>query len=361
MALLKADQIALDDALVGHCLTDLDWKCNLAFQVTADASRDSTCRKFWVLLMLQFDLRNSIIWTVTFSSSSVLVGNNSSKTKDARRKYNTDAIPKQKPPMPPMENKSGKEKTKDYRVETISEADLKEITPGVPDCPDYDSEDDSLGNQMSEDVEQLLDDDDDEHDDYKKAQDDDDEELMESDNDDDDFVVQSSTTHEQYVKESKGCKKRLQRDRGSREMRKSRYHMTIFLRWEEIKHDKNLVDTLDTLSMRDMEIDFNPSDIETNNPVPDPRMFNVPLGNDDSISRSFSMTISNPLFEFDDNFTLRVDNKIVDEEFEDLCSLDPPKSTPFIDESTLLITPLPDSKHTCLRDVERFDPFFSLT
>ncbi|GJZ12454.1 hypothetical protein Tco_0547684 [Tanacetum coccineum] len=81
---------------------------------------------------------------------------------------------------------------------------------------------------------------------------------------------------------------------------------------------------LDTLSMRDMEIDFNPSDIETNNPVPDLRMFNVPLGNDDSISRSFSVTISNPLFEFDDNFTLRVDNKIVDEEFEDLCSLDAP-------------------------------------
>ncbi|GKC21158.1 hypothetical protein Tco_1023308, partial [Tanacetum coccineum] len=30
-------------------------------------------------------------------------------------------------------------------------------------------------------------------------------------------------------------------------------------------------------------------------------------------------------------------------------------------ESTLLVTPLPDPKQICLREVERFDPFFSLT
>ncbi|PWA26092.1 hypothetical protein CTI12_AA628280 [Artemisia annua] len=90
-------------------------------------------------------------------------------------------------------------------------------------------------------------------------------------------------------------------------------------------------------------------------------MSDEPLGNSDSMSRSFDVTISNPLFEFDDNFTLRIDNKIFDDEFEDLCSLDPPKSTPLIDESTLLVTPLPVSKQICLREVERFDPFFSLT
>ncbi|GKA58995.1 hypothetical protein Tco_0758308 [Tanacetum coccineum] len=47
-----------------------------------------------------------------------------------------------------------------------------------------------------------------------------------------------------------------------------------------------------TLSTGDKEIDFNPSDLETIDPVPDPRMFDVPLGNDDSISRSFDVTIS---------------------------------------------------------------------
>ncbi|GJS18801.1 hypothetical protein Tco_0413273 [Tanacetum coccineum] len=44
---------------------------------------------------------------------------------------------------------------------------------------------------------------------------------------------------------------------------------------------------LDTLLFGDREIDFNPSDLETIDPVPDPRMFNVLLGNDDLISRSF--------------------------------------------------------------------------
>ncbi|GKA77490.1 hypothetical protein Tco_0783951 [Tanacetum coccineum] len=48
-------------------------------------------------------------------------------------------------------------------------------------------------------------------------------------------------------------------------------------------------------------------------------------------------------------------------DLEDISSLDPPESTPVIDESTLLVTPLPDSKEISLREVERFDPFFSLT
>ncbi|GKA35908.1 hypothetical protein Tco_0722399 [Tanacetum coccineum] len=120
-------------------------------------------------------------------------------------------------------------------------------------------------------------------------------------------------------------------------------------------------ENLDTLSTGDREIDFNPSDLETIDPVPDPMMFDVPLGNDDSISRSFNVTISNPLFDFDDNYSLIIDNKNFDDDFEDLCSLDPLKSIPLIDESILLVTPLPDPKQICLREVERFDPFFSLT
>ncbi|GJV32419.1 hypothetical protein Tco_1392819 [Tanacetum coccineum] len=49
------------------------------------------------------------------------------------------------------------------------------------------------------------------------------------------------------------------------------------------------------------------------------------------------------------------------DEFEDISSLDPPESTPVIDESSLLVTPLLDPKQICLREVERFDHFFSLT
>ncbi|GKF33121.1 hypothetical protein Tco_0106321, partial [Tanacetum coccineum] len=48
-------------------------------------------------------------------------------------------------------------------------------------------------------------------------------------------------------------------------------------------------------------------------------------------------------------------------DLEDISSLDPPESTPVINESTLLVTPLPASKQFSLREVERFDPFFSLT
>nr|GEV07331.1 NAC domain-containing protein [Tanacetum cinerariifolium] len=118
---------------------------------------------------------------------------------------------------------------------------------------------------------------------------------------------------------------------------------------------------LDTLSMGDREIDFSPRDIETNDLIPGLRMFNVPLGNDGSVSRSFDVTFSNPLFDFNDDYTLCYDNPLIDEEFEDISSLDPPESTLVIDESSLLVTPLPDRKQICLREVERLDPFFTLT
>ncbi|GJR60512.1 hypothetical protein Tco_1502674, partial [Tanacetum coccineum] len=123
----------------------------------------------------------------------------------------------------------------------------------------------------------------------------------------------------------------------------------------------NLIDTEESdddteiLSSRDTKIEFNPSDIENNDLVPDLRMFNVPLGNDDSISSSFYATISNPLFDFDDYFTLRIDNKFFDDDFEDLYSLDPTKLTPLIDASILLVTALPETKQICLREVDRFD------
>ncbi|GJZ24683.1 hypothetical protein Tco_0562142 [Tanacetum coccineum] len=90
------------------------------------------------------------------------------------------------------------------------------------------------------------------------------------------------------------------------------------------------------------------------------RMSDEPLG-DDSKPRSYDVTFSNPLFDFNDDYTLCYDNLIFDKEFEDISSLDPPELTPVIDESTLLVTPLPDSKEISLREVERFDPFFSLT
>ncbi|GJZ39633.1 hypothetical protein Tco_0586196 [Tanacetum coccineum] len=70
-------------------------------------------------------------------------------------------------------------------------------------------------------------------------------------------------------------------------------------------------------------------------------MSDEPLG-DDSKPRSYDVTFSNPLFDFNDDFTLCNDNPIFDEEFEDISSLDPPELTPVIDEPTFLVTlPLP--------------------
>ncbi|GKC44599.1 hypothetical protein Tco_1062321 [Tanacetum coccineum] len=117
-----------------------------------------------------------------------------------------------------------------------------------------------------------------------------------------------------------------------------------------------------------MEIDFNPSrDIEelepliADDPVPVPRVFDAPLGNSDSVPISYDVTFSNPLFDFNNDFTLCNDNPLFDEEFKDISSLDPPESTPVINESSLIVIPLPDPKQICLREVERFNPFFSLT
>nr|GEY08750.1 NAC domain-containing protein [Tanacetum cinerariifolium] len=56
-----------------------------------------------------------------------------------------------------------------------------------------------------------------------------------------------------------------------------------------------------------------------------------PLG-DDSKPRSYDVTFSNHLFNFNDDFTLCNDNPLFDEEFRDISSLDLPESTPVIDE-----------------------------
>nr|GEV85311.1 hypothetical protein [Tanacetum cinerariifolium] len=133
------------------------------------------------------------------------------------------------------------------------------------------------------------------------------------------------------------------------------------------------------------------------------RMFDEPLG-DDLKLRSYDVTFSNSLFNFNDDFTLRNDNSLFDEEVEEISSLDPLISAPLnyeplgnpnsvsrsletndlileeltveigLDDSiqteindvlpkksTLLVTPLPDYEHIFLKEVERFYPFFSLT
>ncbi|GJS17261.1 hypothetical protein Tco_0411733 [Tanacetum coccineum] len=156
-------------------------------------------------------------------------GTSPPRQKEARRKLNM-MHPKQKPPTAPKEKKSGKRKQKTTELENISEADLTEaeqlkiaikrsrqethsshasgsgadegtgVKPGVPDAPEYDSEDDISWKSSDDDQDDENDqEDDDAHDDDKKAEDDDDEELTESDNDGDDFVHPKLTTHDEEI------------------------------------------------------------------------------------------------------------------------------------------------------------------
>ncbi|GJT25807.1 hypothetical protein Tco_0895744 [Tanacetum coccineum] len=142
------------------------------------------------------------------------------KTKGSKKKADTDTTTKLKPPTVPKEKKektSGKGKQKTTELENISEAVLTEaeqlkiitkrsrkethsshasgsgadegtgVTPGVPDAPDYDSEDDISWKSSDDDQ------------DDEKAQDDDDEEQTESEDDGDDFIHPKLTTHDDEI------------------------------------------------------------------------------------------------------------------------------------------------------------------
>ncbi|GJX62435.1 hypothetical protein Tco_0295335 [Tanacetum coccineum] len=78
-------------------------------------------------------------------------------------------------------------------------------------------------------------------------------------------------------------------------------------------------------------------------------MSDEPLGND-SKPRFYNVTFSNPLFDFNDDSTLWYDNPLFDEEFEDISSLDPPKTSsarilmiPTLLSRLSTVTPLSDS------------------
>ncbi|GJW57084.1 hypothetical protein Tco_0103815 [Tanacetum coccineum] len=135
------------------------------------------------------------------------------KTKGSKKKADTDTITKIEASHCPQRKEVWKRKAEDYRKKILiallasgSGADEGTgVTPGVPDAPDYDSEDDISwkSSDNDQDDEQAQDDedadkndvnetkqddeDDDEHDDNETYQNDDDEEQTESDDDDDSF------------------------------------------------------------------------------------------------------------------------------------------------------------------------------
>ncbi|GJS34946.1 hypothetical protein Tco_0533328 [Tanacetum coccineum] len=150
--------------------------------------------------------------------------------------------------------------------------------------------------------------------------------------------------------------------------------------FEDINIDLLLGEHLDTLLTGDREIDFNTSrDIEelerllADDPLPVPRVFDEPLGNSDSMSRSSenSDLFDELIAEFclDDSIPTEIDDRYHDSKgdilyFKKLLNEDTSSNvspTLLPTESSSLDLPLPDLKQICLREVERFDPFFSLT
>ncbi|GJZ44126.1 hypothetical protein Tco_0591381 [Tanacetum coccineum] len=142
---------------------------------------------------------------------------------------------------------------------------------------------------------------------------------------------------------------------------------------EEI--DLLLREHLDTLSTGDREIDFNPSrDIKelerllANNPIPIPKVFDEPLGNSDLMSSLLEELIAE--IGLDNSIPTGIDDGYYDSEgdilyFEQLLDEDT-----FSDlsleallptKSSSLVLPLPDFKQVYLKEVARFNPFFSLT
>ncbi|GJZ28660.1 reverse transcriptase domain-containing protein [Tanacetum coccineum] len=70
-------------------------------------------------------------------------------------------------------------------------------------------------------------------------------------------------------------------------------------------------ESTDTFLMGDEEIELNYHE-DIDDLVPIPRAFEKPLDSLDLISETFDMTITNPLFDFDSEFTLNSDNSIFD-------------------------------------------------
>ncbi|GJX17016.1 retrovirus-related pol polyprotein from transposon TNT 1-94 [Tanacetum coccineum] len=156
------------------------------------------------------DIRNSESYKEYYAIAS---GKIPPKTKASKKKADSDAPTKLKPPTIPKEKKEkksrkGKYYTKRSRKKNTascsgSGADKRNcVSPGVPDAPDYDlvddiswrsSEDDQADDKNNDDENAQ---DDDKNDDDENAQDDDDEAQTESEDDGDDFIHPKLTTHD---------------------------------------------------------------------------------------------------------------------------------------------------------------------
>ncbi|GJY76647.1 hypothetical protein Tco_0481763 [Tanacetum coccineum] len=136
---------------------------------------------------------------------------------------------------------------------------------------------------------------------------------------------------------------------------------------EDDKFIKSSVDDL-VLILRESELTLDSTDLECSMPVDPPLPctdvlgdaivdIDLPLGEHlDTLSTGDREVNFNPCRDIEE-----LESLVVDDPVPVPRGSGPPESTPVIDESSLLVTPPPASKQLSLREVERFDPFFSLT
>ncbi|GJT74966.1 hypothetical protein Tco_1041691 [Tanacetum coccineum] len=139
------------------------------------------------------DIRNSESYKEYYAIAS---GKIPLKTKGSKKKADTDAITKQKPPTVPKEKKEktsrkGKQKAKDGSG--VDEG--TGVTPGVPDAPDYDS-DTEISWKSSDDIqddEKAQDnEDEDKNDENETTHDDEDDDISSSDDEDSDNEIEGT-------------------------------------------------------------------------------------------------------------------------------------------------------------------------
>ncbi|GKD70128.1 hypothetical protein Tco_1324218 [Tanacetum coccineum] len=161
------------------------------------------------------DIRNSESYNKYYAIAS---GKIPPKTKGSKKKADTDATTKQKPPT--IITKRNRKETHSSHASGSGADEGTGVSPGVPDAPDYESDDDiswksseddqdndknvdDKNDQDDEDDDKNADDenaqddeDDEKNDDDENAQDDDDEAQTESEDDGDDFIHPKLTTHD---------------------------------------------------------------------------------------------------------------------------------------------------------------------
>ncbi|GJR05156.1 hypothetical protein Tco_0528140 [Tanacetum coccineum] len=220
-------QIENKNTKKGNAINKVNWhyaRDDLIFTMINVISRNEDTQLYGAILPIELTNKDIRISESDKEYHAIASRKIPSKMKGSKKKANTDTSTKMKPPTVPKDKKEkksgkGKQKLKEFRDNLYAVFDIAEqlkiitkrsrkethsshasgsgvaegtgVIPGVPDAPDYDSDNDISWKSSDED--------DDIHDDDENAQDDDDEAQFESKDDGDDFIHPKLTTYDDEI------------------------------------------------------------------------------------------------------------------------------------------------------------------